>query len=194
MTRENTKDKILSHAASIIRQKGFNNTGIQEILQTAGVPKGSFYFYFKSKEDLGLALIDYYGEFFVAVSESTLRNQELPPLQRLERFFEGRRLTSEEEKSMSGCPIGNLAQEMGSLNDAFQAKLRHVFNGMQRAIRECLEQARAQGEIDAHLDPEETAHFILNSWEGALLRMKAERSTEPLVLFEKMVFGRVLKR
>lgn len=194
MTRENTKDKILSHAASIIRQKGFNNTGIQEILQTAGVPKGSFYFYFKSKEDLGLALIDYYGEFFAAMNESTLRNQELPPLQRLEKFFERGRLMSEEEKSMSGCPIGNLAQEMGSLNDAFQAKLRQVFNGMQRAIGECLEQALVGGEIDSHLDPEETAHFILNSWEGALLRMKAERSTEPLLLFEKMVFGRVLKR
>ena len=194
MTRENTKEKILAHAALIIRQKGFNNTGIQELLRAAGVPKGSFYFYFKSKDDLGLALIDYYGEFFAALSESSLRNQEIPPLQRLEKFFEARRLLFEQDSSMSGCPIGNLAQEMGSLNDAFQAKLQRVLNGMQSAIRECVEQALERGEIHANLDPEETAHFILNSWEGALLRMKADRSSEPLVLFEKMVFGRVLKR
>ena len=76
---------------------------------------------------------------------------------------------------------------MGVLSEAFRAKLREVFNRMKGAIRECLEQAQTEHEIDQRLDPDETADFILNSWEGALLRMKAEGNTGPLILFEKMV-------
>ncbi len=94
-----------------------------------------------------------------------------------------------------GCPIGNLTQEMGILNEAFQTKLRKVFNGMKNAIRTCLVQAQVEGDVSPALDGSNTpADFILNSWEGALLRMKAEGHTGPLVLFQKMVFDLVLKR
>jgi TetR/AcrR family transcriptional regulator, transcriptional repressor for nem operon len=194
MTKESTKDKILDHAARIMRENGFNNTGIQEILQSAGVPKGSFYFYFKSKDDLGLALIDYYAEFFCAMSESSLRSAEGSPLQRLRKFFEDLRLHWDQEERKSGCPIGNLTQEMGVISDAFRAKLRQVFSRMNRDIRECLEQARERHEIAPELDLTATADFILNSWEGALLRMKAEGGTDPLILFEQMVFDHLLKQ
>ncbi len=194
MSKENTKDKILAHSAQIMRRKGFNNTVIQEILQSAGVPKGSFYFYFKSKDDLGLALIDYYAQNLPALSASSLTSPESPPLQRLKAFFEGRRLLCNQEEGRSGCPIGNLTQEMGILSDEFQAKLREVFRRIKGAISECLEQARTRDEVELPMDPDETADFILNSWEGALLRMKAEGNTEPLLLFEKMVFDRLLKR
>ncbi len=194
MTKETTRDRILDHAARIIRKKGFNNTGIQEILQSAGVPKGSFYFHFKSKNDLGLALIDYHAKSLAAKNGPVLKSAETPPLQRLERFFVGRRLLGDQEEESSGCPIGNLTQEMGILDDAFQTKLRGVFNIMKDAIRECLEEARNRNEIDLSLDPDETADFILNSWQGALLRMKAEGNARPLLIFEKMVFGHVLKR
>jgi|WetSurMetagenome_2_1015567.scaffolds.fasta_scaffold658389_1 TetR/AcrR family transcriptional regulator, transcriptional repressor for nem operon len=194
MTKESTKDRIIDHAARIMRENGFNNTGIQEILQSAGVPKGSFYFYFKSKDDLGLALIDYYAEFFCALSESSLRSAEGPPLQRLKQFFEDRRLHWDQEERKSGCPIGNLTQEMGVISDAFRAKLRQVFGRMNNDIRECLVEAQDLHEISPDLDPAATADFILNSWEGALLRMKAEGDTDPLILFEKMVFDHVLKQ
>lgn len=194
MAKETTKDRILTHAARIMRKKGFNNTGIQEILQSAGVPKGSFYFYFKSKDDLGLALIDYHAKSLAAKHAPVLKSTETPPLQRLKQFFEGTRLLCNQEEGISGCPIGNLTQEMGILSDAFQVKLRGVFNIMKDAIRECLEEARDRHEIDLKLDSDETADFILNSWQGALLRMKAEGNAQPLLLFEKMVFGKVLKR
>jgi TetR/AcrR family transcriptional regulator, transcriptional repressor for nem operon len=194
MDKDSTKQRILKHGARIVYQKGFNNTGIQEILTAAGVPKGSFYFYFKSKEDFGLALIDYYAQNLPALSASSLTSPETPPLQRLRAFFEARRLFCNQEEGRSGCPIGNLTQEMGILNEEFQAKLREAFRRIKGAISECLEQAREQGETHLPPDSEETADFILNSWEGALLRMKAEGNTEPLLLFEKMVFERLLKR
>jgi TetR/AcrR family transcriptional repressor of nem operon len=194
MSKKNTKEKILAHAAQIMRKKGFNNTGIQEILQSAGVPKGSFYFYFKSKNDLGLALIDYYAQYLAAMGAAVLKSPEIHPLQRLEKFFEGFRLLCNQEEWRSGCPIGNLTQEMGILSDEFQAKLRDVFNRIKGGISECLEQARTRDGIKLPMDPDETADFILNSWEGALLRMKAEGNTVPLLLFEKMIFSHLLKR
>lgn len=194
MTKDSAKDRILMHAAQIIHKKGFNNTGIQEILESAGVPKGSFYFYFKSKEDLGLALIDYYAEGLGSRCKAILEASEIRHIKRLERFFEETRIKHEQDECKSGCPIGNLTQEMGVLNEAFQARLKNVFGGMKAAIRNCLALAQVERDISADLDPDATADFVLNSWEGALLRMKAEGHTGPLVLFQKMVFDHVLKR
>ena len=193
MTKDSAKERILAHAAQIIHRKGFNNTGIQEILESARVPKGSFYFYFKSKEDLGLALIDYYAEGLGSRLQTTLGSSEMRHLKRLERFFEETRIRHEQDECKSGCPIGNLTQEMGVLNEAFQARLKKVFSGMKAAIRTCLAQAQVERDIALALDPDATADFILNSWEGALLRMKAEGHTGPLVLFQKMIFDHVLR-
>jgi TetR/AcrR family transcriptional repressor of nem operon len=193
MTKDNTKDRILAQAAQIIHKKGFNNTGIQEILESAGVPKGSFYFYFKSKEDLGLALVDYYAEGFRSMWQTVLGASEMRHLKRLERFFEETRVMQEQDEWKSGCPIGNLTQEMGALNEAFQARLKKVLDGMKAAIRTCLAEAQLEGDISPALDPDATADFILNSWEGALLRTKAEGHTGPLVLFQKMIFDHVLR-
>jgi TetR/AcrR family transcriptional repressor of nem operon len=104
------------------------------------------------------------------------------------------RLFFSQEEWRSGCPIGNLTQEMGNLDAAFRTRLSAVFNMMQSAIRECLEQARSRKELAPGLDADELAHFILDSWEGALLRMKAEGNVQPLVRFEKIIFGRILDR
>jgi TetR/AcrR family transcriptional repressor of nem operon len=120
MAKDSAKDRILVHAAQIIHKKGFNNTGIQEILESAGVPKGSFYFYFKSKEDLGLALIDYYAEGLGSRWQTILEPSEIRHIKRLERFFEETRIRHEQDECKSGCPIGNLTQEMGVLMKRFR--------------------------------------------------------------------------
>ncbi len=85
--KQGTKKKILRAGAEIIHQKGFNNTGIQEILKSAGVPKGSFYFYFESKEDFGLHLIDFFSDFFFLRCDEYLKDASMPPIQRLRAFF-----------------------------------------------------------------------------------------------------------
>ena len=194
MTRENTKSRILEHASRLIHRKGFNNTGIQEILHSAGVPKGSFYFYFKSKEELGLAIIDHFAISVAHLGETLLVKAPGSPLERLRGYFGVMREFFEQENWKSGCPIGNLTQEMGAMNEAFRSKLQSVLNMMQLDIRNCIEQAKLQHEVDDELDLDETAEFILDSWEGAILRMKAEGHVAPLILFEKFVFERVLRR
>ena len=193
MTKETTKTRILTEGAQIVHRKGFSNTGIQEILQAAGVPKGSFYFYFKSKEEFGLALIDFYFGMFAQKME-VLRSSELTPLKRLREFFHSFLSFFEQRCFTVGCPIGTLTQEMGSLGEAFQPRLKKAFERMRAGIGTCLEEAKAAGELDESVDPYEMADFVVNSWEGALLRMKAEKSPDPLLLFDRVVFDQVLKR
>jgi TetR/AcrR family transcriptional repressor of nem operon len=193
MPKETTKFRILSEGAKIIHQKGFNHTGIQEILDAAGVPKGSFYFYFKSKDDFGLQLIDFFTQFVDALAESQLSSREHSPVERLKSFFRIMINTAEEQGCRGGCPIGNLAQEMADQNEAFRTKVREAFRRMSDSIARCLDEARELKQIRQSLDPRETADFILNSWEGALLRMKTENSLEPLLVFENMIFNSLLE-
>jgi TetR/AcrR family transcriptional regulator, transcriptional repressor for nem operon len=192
MKKESTREKVLAVAAELIHRQGFNHTGIQEILANAGVPKGSFYFYFKSKEDLGLALIERYGEVIRTRARSFFSEALRPPLERLRSFFQSARTRLEADGCQKGCPIGNLCQEMSDLSPVFRQKLEAVLASVAGEVAGLLRQARQAGELPAHLDPEDTARFILSSWQGALLIMKVEKSVEPLHRFERFIFGEIL--
>ena len=194
MAKENTKARIIAEGARIVREKGFNNTGIQEILQAAEVPKGSFYFYFASKEEFGLHLIDHHMALTRKWMAKYLEAAGLAPLASMKAFFDDVIHYFEAQGCQAGCPVGNIAQEMADLSEAFRAKVKEAFIEMRNALARCLEAARLCGEIDPRTDPYETADFILNSWEGALLRMKAQKDVQPLTLFDRMIFGVLLRR
>jgi len=118
-----TRDHILDVGGRLVHHKGYTATGLQEILSEAGVPKGSFYFYFKSKEEFGLALIDHYRTVLANQAGPILRDESQAPLERLARFFLWFRVNFEREGFIKGCPLGNLTQEMGDVNPAFREKL-----------------------------------------------------------------------
>ncbi len=88
MTKESTRLLLLEKGAEIIIEKGFNNTGIQDILNAAGVPKGSFYYYFKSKEDFGLSLIDFYSNNLSVMMEEYFKDSKKSPLNRFKSFID----------------------------------------------------------------------------------------------------------
>lgn len=187
-----TRQRILETAAQLIHRQGYNHTGIQEILQAAGVPKGSFYFYFKSKEDLGLALIEFFGAFWRQKAEEILEEPGQPPLVRLERFFAEFHEYFRQQGCAGGCPVGNLAQEMGDLSPAFGHKLCQAIDFMASRVARVLEQAAQAGQLPPGSDPAALAYFIIASWQGALIRMKACKDLAPLDNFQRMVFGRLL--
>ncbi|WP_353118768.1 TetR family transcriptional regulator C-terminal domain-containing protein [Nitratidesulfovibrio sp.] len=190
--KRDARRAILDAGAELVHRKGFNNTGIKEILDLAQVPKGSFYFYFPSKEEFGLALIDHYREVRTPALAQVLRDADAPPLDRLRRFFELARKRYQEWDFERGCPFGNLAQEMCDLSPAMCGKLREVLDGVSRAMGDVLNEAAAHGQLASGLEPYETAAFVMDAWEGAILRMKAEKNVHPLLRLEKMVFTRIL--
>jgi TetR/AcrR family transcriptional repressor of nem operon len=187
-----TRQAILEAGADIVHRQGFHHTGLGEILGAANVPKGSFYFYFKSKEEFGLALVDHQAQKLAAAAERLMTADGSPPLVRLRRFFTGMREYFARYGYARGCPIGNLAQELSDLSPAMRERVRGVLAGICGRFAVLLAEARKRGELPADLDPEYAAAFILDAWEGALLRMKVEKSADPLVRFGDFVFAKLL--
>ena len=186
------KEKIIQAAGEIIHKKGFNNTGIQEIVTLAGVPKGSFYFYFKNKDDLGLHLIDHFLASFISLADETLRTNK-SPIAQLRLFFDQLLNDLENAEFEGGCPIGNLAQESGGLNDTFRVKLNETFAVMQKKFGEFIQNAVSCNELPETTDVDETAGFVLSGLEGAILQMKVSKSTVPFRVFNHVIFDKVLK-
>lgn len=192
-TKNEAKTRILKSGAAVILEKGFLDAGLAEILEKAKVPKGSFYFYFRSKEDFGLQVIDYFAERLSESADRFYREVGLTPLERIRGLYRKQAEAFQKNGFLGGCPIGNLALEMGDRHPEFRNKLEKVIRDLKEKLKEQLDLAREKGEIDPDTDTAEAADFIFNSWEGALLRMKVGRSLAPYEVFDRMVFGRLLK-
>jgi len=191
-TAKNTKELILEIGSDIIHRKGFNHTGLQEILQAAEVPKGSFYNYFKNKEEFGLQVIEYFANRFDRMAKSVLDDSTVSPLKRIEIFLDQFIDYFKLENYTRGCPIGNLSQEMGAINPKFRDKLKSAIDKIVQGYVKVLIEAQIAGEISDHLDVRETAYFIVTSWQGALLRMKLVKSSEPLENHKSFIFNYIL--
>ncbi|MGQ4649136.1 TetR family transcriptional regulator C-terminal domain-containing protein [Lyngbya aestuarii] len=193
MNRSDTKTALLKAGTCIIREKGYNHTGIKEILQSTGVPKGSFYHYFNSKEDFGLQIIENEAIAHDQFLEQYLGNEALTPLTRLRHYFEAKCEEFGSLQCREGCLLGNLGQELADQNEIFRSRLQKIFARWRQRFAECLKQAQEAGEISSSFDVPELAEYCLNAWEGAILQMKITKSIAPLTAFMNITFGYVLK-
>jgi TetR/AcrR family transcriptional regulator, transcriptional repressor for nem operon len=177
---ELTRLHLIEVGARLIHQQGFNNTGLQQILTEAKVTKGSFYFHFDDKHAFGLAVIEHFGGFFRQFSSQLLADESLTACQKFSAFHQHFVHAFESMGYKCGCPIGNLSQEMADISPAFAKKVNHAFTGMSLFFAKLLEQGIAQKEFKDDLIVTSCASFIVDSWEGAVLRMKSSQSPEPL--------------
>ncbi|WP_418459186.1 TetR/AcrR family transcriptional regulator [Brucella intermedia] len=178
-----TRESLVRAGVIALTEKGFSATGLDEILKTVAVPKGSFYHYFDSKEAFGAELIDSYGRYFDHKLDQFFGDHALSPLNRLRAFIRDAEDGMERYRYSRGCLVGNLGQEMGALPESFRGKLSTIFIGWQRRTAECLRSGQVCGEIAAHHDVDNLSAFFWIGWEGAVLRAKLERSVEPLRIF-----------
>ena len=168
---------------ALLSEKGYSATGLEEVLRSAGVPKGSFYHYFSSKDVFGAALIEAYATYFVRKLDRWLLDERTAPLQRIRNFVADARDGMARYEFRRGCVVGNLGQEMSALPELFRDRLHGVLLDWQARTERCLREAQAVGEIAADADCAALAAFFWIGWEGAVLRAKLERSPEPLDLF-----------
>jgi TetR/AcrR family transcriptional repressor of nem operon len=192
MKRTNKRHELIQTGSEIIIRQGFNAASLNDILTTAGVPKGSFYYYFASKEDFGLAIIDDCAAQYQHKLKSTLEDERFSPLTRLRHYFESGIAEMETSQCTKGCLIGNLAQELSAKNELFRDRLDRVFADWEQYFVNCLKTAYETGELSDNLDPQDGAKFILSSWEGAILKAKVAKSTVPMQNFIKILFEQVL--
>ncbi len=192
MKRTRRRDDLIQVGRDIVIRQGFNAAGLSDILRTAGVPKGSFYYYFESKEDFGLAIIEDFACEYQKELEAILGNEQFSPLTRLNNYFEKGIAEMEASQCENGCLIGNLAQELSAQSEVFRDRLNQTLTDWETHFAQCIEAACASGELTHHLDADTTAKFILSGWQGAMLRAKVERSAEPLNTFIQILFKQVL--
>jgi TetR/AcrR family transcriptional regulator, transcriptional repressor for nem operon len=193
MSKESTKAVLLETGKKFFLENGYNHSGIESILQAAGVPKGSFYYYFANKEDFGLQVLNQFAEGIGANFERHQADTTLSPLGRLRSYFEEVCTRLAKQQCRHGCLVGNLSQEMADQSEPFRARLEEIFEGWRDRYAECLKEAQDAGEISPALDVRELAEFCLSGWQGAILRAKVARNIGPLRIFIDLLFGYVLR-
>ena len=181
---QDKRARILAAGTSVMLRKGYSGTGVQEITRSAGVPKGSFYHYFESKEDFAVQALHFYYLPRLERFARALRDQDVSPRERILRFYRDLvgHFANHAEPS-SQCFIGSLCHEMADESQPIGCAASAVFNRSSELLADCLEQARQAGELAADQDPAALAGFIGAAWEGALLRMKLDRQVAPLRAF-----------
>ncbi len=186
MPRHSLKDQIVDAAVETLHRQGFNGASVQDITEAAHAPKGSFYNHFESKEELAIAALDRYWER-VQASLRVLQDRAFPPLQRISRYFRLLNGAAQKNGFRKGCMIGNLCAEIADQSPKARDRLATLLTRWTRAIEACVEEAQKDGSMRRDLDPHDAAAFLINAWEGAMLRSKADRSADALASYERII-------
>jgi TetR/AcrR family transcriptional repressor of nem operon len=194
MEKLTTRDQIIRSGTALIALQGYNATGIDAILKAAQVPRGSFYHYFKSKEDFGLAVIAHFAAGFEQRLATFLEDEEVAPLDRIRNYLEAGLTRIDQNACTRGCLLGNLGQELAGLNECFRVRLEEIFALWQLRLSRCLAEAQQRRDLSVKLDAQLLAGHILSGWEGAILRTKVMKSPQPMRDFIDLLFATALTR
>jgi TetR/AcrR family transcriptional repressor of nem operon len=194
MATKSTRDHLIDTGLKLMHQHGYNATGLTEILKAADVPKGSFYHHFGSKEDFAAAALERYTTREAKHAATVLNDAKAPPLKRLKRYFTDLVRFYGQKGEIPGCMMGRFSLEIAAANPQLRKQISGSFAHWEHTIATVVQQAVAQKELPADTDSESMAGFLLNSWEGALLRSQAEENDSPLEVFMHLVFDRLLKQ
>ena len=177
------REALIEAAAGLFHERGYHAVGVSEICSRAGVQKGSFYHFFESKRALGLAVVEAYTQG-LAEHVRQLGSGAGGPLERLVSFLEGVHRTHEDECAkgtvMLGCPLGNLALEMATHDEAMRDALRAGLRLQIDSFEELVRSARDRGEVAETIDPRSTARDLVALIEGQLLLAKLHNDAAPL--------------
>ncbi|MBQ0995204.1 TetR/AcrR family transcriptional regulator [Streptomyces sp. RK62] len=176
------KQKILAAARSLIEGRGYSALGVAEICKAAGVPKGSFYYFFESKESLALAVVD---EHWAAQRRAWARvlESDAEPLERLRLLFEeteaGQRAVQEGCGTVSGCLFGNLTLELSNQTEAVRARLQEIFDAQVEMVETVVREAGRRGDISV-ADTHVAARGVVAQLEGQVMFAKLYNDTARL--------------
>jgi TetR/AcrR family transcriptional repressor of nem operon len=189
-----TRERILEAGAQAIAAKSFSSCGLSEILSLAGVPKGSFYHYFGSKEEFGVALIERASQQYQELLRPVLSDRRRSPLQRLRAVFETSRDSCVANGAARQCLIPKLALETSQLSEPVHAAVKCAYDQWSAVLARAIREAQAAGEVDRDRDPDRLADLLVMLWEGATIRMQIDRSPRPVEDFLAFVFDSLLPR
>jgi TetR/AcrR family transcriptional repressor of nem operon len=193
MPRPSNREKILAEGLRVVHERGFAGASVRDIAQAAQVPLGSFTNHFASKEAFGLEILDLYYERSHALVDETLRNEALPPLQRIERYIDRTTAKLHDRDMRAGCLLGNFGAEVTDHCETLRLRLIEIFEEVRQSLIHALQAAVAAGELPADFDCEDTAGFMFSALQGAILISKTLRNDIPLQRYKRQVFGKILR-
>lgn len=185
---EAVRDRLLHHGLELFRERGYHATGIQQIATAADIPKGSFCYYFKSKEEFALRAIARYAAAIEADILEYFGKSRHPPLKRLRAYFEDSLESMKVAETSHGCAIGNLLAEIGETNDVLQGALHEAWERLVTNLQAFLVAAQQEGTLPEATQTYRLAEMLLSGWEGALLGMRAQQTTQPVEDFLNFAF------
>jgi len=171
-----TRDQILDAASRLIYLRGYHSTSLDDVLREGGVGKGNFYYYFRSKEELGFAIIDRLVQGFAERTlEPAFADAEADPITQIHDFLDRLLDNQRQRKCVGGCPMGNLASELSDVHEEFRKRLAGIFLRWGTRLTEALERGQARGQVRADADAAGLAQFIVAALEGAILLTKVSK-------------------
>jgi len=175
-----TRAELIRSGLAQLTESSFASSGIDQILKKVGVPKGSFYHYFASKEAFGLAVLDSYASYFANKLDRYLLDESQPPLQRMANFVDNAKSGIARFEFKRGCLVGNLGQEADQLPESFRPQLIAIFLSWQQRVATCLQAAQQSGDLATTADCDLLAECFWVGWEGAVSRARLVQSEQPL--------------
>jgi TetR/AcrR family transcriptional repressor of nem operon len=194
MSKQTTKENLIKVGLELIRSAGYTATGINQVLEAANVPKGSFYHHFATKDEFVLEVIQRYAAIEQERWEKFLDDSNLSPLKKLRRYFKDLIATyGRRGGPISGCLLGNLSLEIAGQNNEIRELLAKAFDAWQDAMAKTIREAIEKQELPKGFRADDVAALLVNNWEGAQARAKAEQNDKPLELFFDNAFNFLLK-
>ncbi len=190
MKQGTTRDHLLATGLKTFHARGFHATGVQDITAAAEVPKGTFYTHFDSKERFGAEVLGRYWERRADRGLAILSDESRTPMERLRAYFAAR--TQGMGPFDKGCLIGNFSAELANESRLVRNRLASVFAAWTQILAGCIREAQAAGELRTTLDADTIAAFLIDAYEGAVLRTKVDRDPTALRRFESVIFATIL--
>jgi TetR/AcrR family transcriptional repressor of nem operon len=193
LARASLREQILDAGLTVMFRKGFVGSGVRDIVAEASAPQGSFTNHFRSKELFAREVLDRYFEHVKALVAHALDDTSRSPRERLRRYLDDITGRLAADGFTRGCLIGDFSLEAAPVSAMLRERLAAIFAEWRAPFAACIAEAQAAGEVDPAFDPDDLAEFLLASWEGAILRMKVERTAEPLERFKRIAFATIFK-
>jgi TetR/AcrR family transcriptional regulator, transcriptional repressor for nem operon len=180
MARPNVREQLIEAGLRALHQHGFNGC----------VPKGSFYNHFESKEDLAIQALERFWQNG-AGRRASLSDTSVDAVERLRQHFRGLADEIIGHDYERGCLVGNFSQEMSAHSREIRDRLAAIYAAWTRSLESCVRDAEKAGRVRLRLPAADVATFLVNAWEGAVLRSKVEQDRSPLDNFESVVFASI---
>ena len=173
---KSTREAVLEAATRLMHVRGYQNTSLDDVLRESGVGKGNFYHHFRSKEDLGYAILDQIVVLFLDKTlEPCFSGVDTPRLTQIRCFLDRVLEAQRQRKCVGGCAMGNLASELSDVHEGFRARLASVFTAWRERLTVALREAQTRGEVVEACDPESVGHLLVAALEGSILLSKVSK-------------------